>query len=58
MGNIFLRSFRRAERVTEAMELRGFTADFPTVEVPMAIKPVHLLGLAVFSLLVVWCFFL
>jgi len=58
MGNIFLRSFRRAERVTEAMELRGFTAGFPTVEVPMAIKPVHLLGLAVFSLLVVWCFFL
>ena len=56
MGNIFLRSFRRAERVTEAMELRGFTADFPTVEPPTAIRTVHLAGFAVFSLLVVWCF--
>jgi cobalt/nickel transport system permease protein len=58
MGNIFLRSFRRAERVTEAMELRGFTADFPTVEIPAAFRPVHLAGFAVFFLLVVWCFFL
>ncbi len=56
MGNIFLRSFRRAERVTEAMELRGFTAEFPTVDPRTTFRTVHLAGFAIFFLLVVWCF--
>jgi len=56
MGCLFLKSFQRAERVTEAMELRGFSATFPTLETTKSIKPVQIAALSVFFALVAGCF--
>lgn len=53
IGNLFLRSYERAERVYGAMRLRGFQGDMPMERHAIAWRPVEAVGLVVFVALLV-----
>ena len=55
MGVIFLKAFKRAERVTNAMALRGFHGSFPELEPPKKVSLAEITKCAVFCAIFVGC---